>query len=56
MTVDDPARQAAAVALADAIPAEYNDSSSKLTGFSAALIGMIAACEKSLKLKGKGRA
>ena len=46
MSTTDPAQHAAAVALADAILAEYNDSSSKLKGFSTALIEKIAAYEK----------
>jgi len=55
MSTQHPAAQAAAVALADAILAEYNDSSSKLKGFSAAVIEKIAVYEKSLQVKAKAR-
>jgi hypothetical protein len=55
MSTHDSAAQVAAVALADAILAEYNDSSSKLKGFSAAVIEKIAVYEKSLQVKVKSK-
>ena len=55
MITEDPEKQAAAFALADAILGEYNNSSSKLKGFSAAVIEKIAAYEKSLKSKAKAK-
>ncbi len=57
MSTNDPATCAAAIELADAILAEFNDSSSKLKGFGTVSIEKLVAYEKvvakALKSKAK---
>lgn len=55
MSTIDPVKNAAAIELADAILAEFNDSSSKLKGFGPASIEKIFAYEKIIE-KAKAKA